>query len=99
LDRLEILVGFSEMRTNPETIRRFIANSIDVLVHVRRSHGGKRRVTSIAELTSSEGSNYSLNELFRFVSDPRSEAGGVFERATVAPHFADRLTPAQVALA
>ena len=91
MDRLEILVGLTEMRAEPRTLRRYIANSVNVVVQTSRSAGGRRRVVSIVEVTGIEGESYSLNELFRFVEDgPQAEAGR-FEAVVRRSHFASRL--------
>jgi len=47
-------------------IREQMASALDLLVHVGRVLGGKRRLMSIEEITSMEGSTICLQELFCF---------------------------------
>jgi pilus assembly protein CpaF len=90
MDRLEILIGLGEMRAEPRTLRRYIANIIHVVVNVRRFPGG-RRIQSIAEITGVEGDAYALNEMFRYADDgPQSECGR-FEQVVSRSHFASHL--------
>jgi pilus assembly protein CpaF len=91
LDRLEVLLSLSNMRAEAKTLRRYIANSIQMIVQVSRLSEGARRVASVVEVAGMEGDTYTLNELFRYV-----EEGGRsrFEAASRHFHFAARLKAA-----
>jgi pilus assembly protein CpaF len=89
--RLELLLGFGGLSTEPATLRRYIASSLQLLVQVRRMANGKRRVTSIAELIGIEGESYTLNQLFTFDERPPMSGLGEFQAVSRRPHFADRL--------
>jgi pilus assembly protein CpaF len=91
LSRLELLMGFAGLQQEVRTIRRFIASSINLMVHVQRLADGSRKVVSIAEVTGVEGENYSLNELFSFVEDAPHSGIGRFERRSARPFFASRM--------
>src|SRR3546814_14845809 len=52
--RLEMLLGFGGMAGEVRTLRRYIASSIQVIVHLSRMANGQRRVMSVAEVTRSE---------------------------------------------
>lgn len=91
LSRLELLMGFAGLQQEVRTIRRFIASSINLMVHVQRLADGSRKVVSIAEVTGVEGENYSLNELFSFVEDVPHSGIGRFERRSARPFFASRM--------
>ena len=93
LDRLEILVGLGEMRADARTLRRYIANSIQIVIQAQRMTGGKRRVVSIVEVTGVEGDAYTLNELYRFVDDGPQSDTGKFEEVVRRSYFASRLKP------
>ena len=63
-------------------IRQQTASSLDLLVHLSRMTGGRRRITSIAELTGMEGSTICLSDLFVFNQtgiDADGHAVGNFE--------------------
>ncbi len=95
LERLEILVGFGDMKTEIRTLRRYIANSVNIVVHTRRMASGRRRISSIAELTGLESDTYSLNELYRFVPTEGAPNHGVFERVSGRAHFSEKLKSAE----
>lgn len=89
--RLEMLLGFGGLSGDPKTLRRYIANSVQIMVQVNRMANGKRRVTSVSELTGLEGENYSLNQLFTFVEQPPQSGLGEFRVHSARPFFAHRM--------
>lgn len=89
--RLEMLLGFGGLSGDPKTLRRYIANSVQIMVQVNRMANGKRRITSVSELTGLEGENYSLNQLFTFVEQPPQSGLGEFQVHSARPFFAHRL--------
>lgn len=95
LERLEILVGFGDMKTDIRTLRRYIANSVNIVIHTRRMAGGRRRISSIAELTGLESDTYSLNELYHFVPNEGAPNHGLFERVSGRSHFSEKLKIAE----
>ena len=93
LARLEMLLGFGGLSGDYRSIRRFIANSIQVLVNVQRMANGKRRVVSVAEMTGVEGESYRLNEIFAFAESPPLSGLGEFTASPLPPFFAHKLVP------
>ena len=91
LARLEMLLGMAGMQNDQRSLRRFVANSIHIIVHIQRLANGSRRVMSVCELTGVEGESYLLNELFSFVEKPAMSGLGDFHREGVRPHHARRL--------
>jgi len=89
--RLEMLLGFGGLAGDPKTLRRYIANSVQIMVQVNRMANGKRRVTAVSELTGLEGENYSLNQLFTFVEHPPQSGLGEFRVHSARPFYAHRL--------
>src|SRR3546814_4600866 len=63
--RLEMLLGFGGMAGEVRTLRRYIASSIQVIVHLSRMANGQRRVMSVAEVTRSEEHTSELQSLMR----------------------------------
>jgi len=92
LDRLEVLVSLSDMRAEVRTLRRYISNSIQMIVQTSRMPEGQRRIVSIVEVTGIEGDSYTLNELFRFVQDGERPR---FETMSRHFHFSARLKAAE----
>jgi pilus assembly protein CpaF len=91
LSRLEMLLGFAGQQNDVRAVRRFVANSIHVIVNIQRLANGSRRVTSVAEVTGVEGETFSLNELFRFEETAPMSGEGTFKTLSPRPHHAARL--------
>lgn len=91
LSRIEMLLGFGGLRTDLRTLRRYIAGSIELIVHIQRMGDGRRRVASIAEVTGVEGEAFTLNQLYRFVPVEPLSGEGRFERVANRPVLAERL--------
>ncbi|PJG45848.1 pilus assembly protein CpaF [Sphingobium sp. LB126] len=89
--RLEMLLGFAGVQSDVRAIRRFIANSVHVVVQLQRLSNGSRRVMSVSEVTGLEGDAYSLNELFVFEEQPALSGLGEFRTLSLRPFFAGRL--------
>ena len=64
--RMENMITMSEIRMPKEAISRQIAESVDLIVQVKRLRDGTRRVTSVTEVTGMEGDIIITQELFRF---------------------------------
>lgn len=93
--RLEMLLGFGGMNGDQRTLRRYIANSVQVMVNVQRLSNGQRRTVSIAEVTGIEGDAISLNELFQFAELPPMSGQGEFRTLSSRPFHAPRLVQAR----
>lgn len=89
--RLEMLLGFGGLNGDPKTVRRYIANSVHIVVQVNRLANGKRRVTGVSELTGMEGDNFTLNPLFSFEEQPPLSGLGEFRTLSARPFYAHRL--------
>ncbi|HKY82012.1 MAG TPA: CpaF family protein [Sphingobium sp.] len=88
--RLEMLLGFAGLQHDMRAIRRFIASSVHVVVHIQRLADGRRRVVGVTEVTGLEGDAYSLNELFAFQEQPPMSGLGEFRTLSSRPFFASR---------
>ena len=66
LGRMENMIMMSDIRMPKEAITRQIAESVDLIVQVKRLRDGTRRTTSITEVTGMEGDIIITQELFRF---------------------------------
>lgn len=89
--RLELLLSLAGLQQDARAIRRFIASSIQVVVHVQRLGNGTRKIMSIAEVTGIEGDSYSLNELFAFEEQTPMSGTGEFRTLSPRPFFAARI--------
>jgi pilus assembly protein CpaF len=66
LSRLEQMIGMSGLEISPKAARSQIASAIQVVLQLERLSDGKRRLTSLAEVTGMEGETVLLQEIFRF---------------------------------
>jgi len=66
LARMENMVMMSDIKVPKEAISKQIADSVDLIVQVKRLRDGSRRVTSITEVIGMEGPVIITQELFKF---------------------------------
>lgn len=66
LNRLETMVLMNGVEIPVMAIREYIENAIDIIVQVRRFSDGRRRVTSICEITGSRNGEIVQREIFKF---------------------------------
>ena len=66
LARMENMVMMSDIKVPKEAISRQIADSVDLIIQVKRLRDGSRRVTNITEVIGMEGTVIVTQELFKF---------------------------------
>ncbi len=66
LARMENMVMMSDIKIPKEAISRQIADSVDLIVQVKRLRDGSRRTTNITEVIGMEGDVIVTQELFKF---------------------------------
>ena len=66
LARMENMVMMGEVKVPKEAISRQIADSLDLIIQVKRLRDGSRRVTNITEVIGMEGPVIVTQELFKF---------------------------------
>lgn len=77
LNRLETMVLMSGIEIPLKAIREYIKNAIDIVVNIDRLNDGKRKVTSICEITGIENETIMLREIFKFTQKGITEKGEV----------------------
>ena len=88
LQRLETLVLFAGTDLPQRAVREQIVGAIPLIVQVSRGRDGRRRVTSIEELTGLESGQFTMGELFVY---DEVEGGGSFQPTGYIPKFRERL--------
>lgn len=99
--RLENMLGMAGVNSVPRVMRSQIASAINVVVQVARLSDGKRKVTSLQEITGMEGDVITMQEIFSFRQTGVSENGAVqghFSASGVRPKFGDRLRASGITL-
>ncbi|ROZ76637.1 CpaF family protein [Ramlibacter sp. WS9] len=92
--RLENMIGMANLNLPHKAARQQIASAISVVIQVLRLIDGRRKVTSIQEITGMEGEVVTMQELFAFRHTGMGQDGqvqGHFQATGVRPKFADRL--------
>ena len=94
LARLENMVGMANLNLPHKAARQQIAAAITVVVQVVRLIDGRRKVSSIQEVTGMEGEIVTMQEIFSFRQTGVAANGkveGYFQATGVRPKFSDRL--------
>ena len=90
LSRVEQMIGMSGVEISARSARSQIASAINVVIQVGRLADGRRRVTSVYEITGMEGETISMQEIFRFKISGRDADNNVigrFEATGIRPKF------------
>ena len=94
LSRLENMIGMANLNLPHKAARQQIASAITVVIQGLRLIDGKRKITSIQEITGMEGDVITMQEIFTFRQTGVSSEGevqGYFQATGVRPKFAERL--------
>jgi pilus assembly protein CpaF len=95
LSRVEQMIGMSGIDIPARSARAQIASAIHVVIQVSRLSDGRRKLTSLSELTGMEGDVITMQEIFRFRQtgvSPEGQVQGHFEATGIRPRFIDQLT-------
>jgi pilus assembly protein CpaF len=94
LIRLENMVGMAGLNLPPKAMRQQISSALTAIIHVSRMSDGKRKITSIQEITGMESDIITMQEIFTFEQTgvaADSTVLGHFRATGIRPKFADRL--------
>ena len=93
LNRLETMILMNEMEIPVSAVRGYIENAIDIVVQIDRLTDGKRKVTSICEVSGMKDGEVSLKEIFSFVQKGLSdeEVDGEFMTSKWIPFVCDKI--------
>jgi pilus assembly protein CpaF len=96
LKRLEQMIGMASMGMTIGSIRGQIASALTLVIQVQRLPDGKRRVTSVSEVTGIEDDVIQMSEIFLFAKESTDEKGnirGSFRATGAKPAFLAGLKP------
>ena len=94
VSRLEQMIGMAGLPMTIASVRGQIAAAIQLIVQLQRQSDGKRKVTSIAEITGLEGDIIQMQEIFKYVrtgTAPDGSVQGHFVATGVRPRFLGQL--------
>ncbi len=93
LGRMENMVMMGDIKIPKEAISRQIADSVDIIVQVKRLRDGSRRVTNVTEVIGMEGPVIVTQELFKFEYLEESAEGkimGEYRSMGLRPYTLDK---------
>ena len=94
LGRVENMVNMAGLNLPIKAVRQQISSAIWIVIQALRLTDGKRKVTSIQEITGMEGDIITMQEIFTFEQTGTSADGtvqGHFRATGIRPKFAERL--------
>ncbi len=75
LDRLELMIALSGADLTPRIARQYIANAIDIVIHVTRLHTGERRITRVSEVAGMKDGEYRVEDIFVYRINGQDDRG------------------------
>ena len=90
LSRVEQMIGMSGIDISAKSARSQIASAIHVVLQLERLSDGRRRLTSISEITGLEGETVLMQEIFAFERrgiDAQGNVIGSFRATGIRPAF------------
>ena len=102
LSRIEQMIGMAAATMSVGSIRSQIASGVQLILQLQRMADGRRRMTSLAEITGMEGDVIQMQEIFSFVRegvDANNQIIGHFRAAGVRPRFLAELKAQGVEIA
>jgi pilus assembly protein CpaF len=94
LTRLENMFGMAGFNLPPKAMREQISSALTAVVHLSRLSDGKRKITSIQEITGMEGDIITMQDIFTYEQTGVAEDGtvkGHFKATGIRPRFVERL--------
>jgi pilus assembly protein CpaF len=94
MTRIEAMVGMGGIQLSEALVRQTIARAINLIVQLTRGTDGKRRITSVSEVTGMEGIVITLQDLFRFEqrgTDKDGKIQGEYRTTGVRPKILERI--------
>lgn len=77
INRLETMILMNEMEIPVSAVRGYIENAIDIIIQIDRLSDGKRKITSISEITGLVDGEIKLKEIFTFKQQGLTAEGNV----------------------
>ena len=94
LSRMEAMVGMAGLQMSETLVRQTIARAINLVVQLNRGTDGKRRISSVSEITGMEGAVITLQEIFKFEQrgvDKDGRIVGEYRATGVRPKIMERV--------
>jgi pilus assembly protein CpaF len=95
------MIAMAGFEIPAKALRTQIASAINIVIQAKRLTGGKRKLTSVSEITGMEGENIQMHDLFVFEQqgvDENGHATGRFVANGIRPRCADRIEQRGISL-
>jgi pilus assembly protein CpaF len=99
--RLEHMLGMAGLNVDVRSMRQQISAALSVIIQVSRLSDGRRKLTSLQEITGIEGDVITMQEIFKFDQTgiaPDGQVQGRFVATGIRPKFVQRLKTRGIAL-
>ncbi|HVT91133.1 MAG TPA: CpaF family protein [Tepidisphaeraceae bacterium] len=94
LSRLEVMIAMAGYDIPMRALRTQVSSAIQLVVQARRLPGGRRKVTSVSEISGMEGEQIQMHELFTFEQsgvDSDGHATGQFVATGIRPRVYEKI--------
>jgi pilus assembly protein CpaF len=94
LSRIEAMVGMGGVNMSEILVRQTISRAINIVVQLTRGTDGKRRITSVSEITGMEGTVITQQDIFKFEqrgTDKDGKVIGEYRSTGVRPKVMERI--------
>ncbi len=94
LGRLEVMIAMAGYDIPMRALRTQVAAALQIVVQARRLTGGRRKVTTVSEITGMEGESIQMHELFAYEQtgvDSEGHATGQFVCRGIRARCAERI--------
>jgi pilus assembly protein CpaF len=93
LDRIELMIALSGAELATSVARRYVANALDLIVHISRLSTGERKVMRISEVIGVRNGEYEIEDIFayRMSGIESGRADGAFYATGHEPRVLGRL--------
>ena len=101
LSRLEVTVSMAGFDIPIRALRQQISSALHMVVQAQRLMGGRRKITSVSEITGMEGDQIQMHELFMYEQtgvDENGQAVGRFIATGIRPRLIQRIEHAGLRL-
>ncbi|MDE0946097.1 MAG: CpaF family protein [Sphingobium sp.] len=93
LGRMENMILMGDIKIPKEAISKQIADSVDLIIQVKRLRDGSRRITNVTEVIGMEGDVIVTQELFKFEYHDEDDSGkivGEYRSMGLRPYTLDK---------
>ena len=94
LSRVEAMVGMGGIQMSEVLVRQTISRSLNLIIQLTRGTDGKRRITSITEVTDMQAGVITIQEIFKFEQSGTDASGrivGQHKFTGIRPRALDRI--------